>query len=135
KVMELIGSTFGALPRPTRTLNTTWTEEPVQDGERNVVLRRNGDVAVVAAAYHGVAGGDPDWLALDAVSDVLTNKPAGRLYKALVEKGLASSVFGSVYPTAEPGLIYVGAKVRPGGAPEKVRDTLLKITEGLATTP
>jgi zinc protease len=135
QVLGLVGSTFGALPRPTRTLNTTWTEEPVQDGERNVILRRNGDIAVVAAAYHGVAGGDPDWLALDAVSDVLSNKPAGRLYKALVEKGLASSVFGTVYPTAEPGLIYVGAKVRPGGSPEKVRDALLKITEGLATAP
>ena len=59
---------FGALPRPSRKLNKTWTEEPVQDGERSVALRRVGDVAVVAAAYHGVAGADPDWLALDAAA-------------------------------------------------------------------
>ena len=135
KLLDLVGSTFGALPRPSRKLSPTWTEEPVQDGERSVVLRRTGDVAVVAAAYHGVAGADPDWLALDAAADVLTNKPAGRLYQALVEKGLASEVFGYVYPTAEPGMIYLGAKVRPGGAPEKVRDALLKVIEDLHSKP
>jgi zinc protease len=135
KALELVSKTFGSMPKPTRVLNTTWTEEPVQDGERNVVLRRTGDVSVVSAAYHGVAGADADWLAEDALADVLTNKPSGRLYKALVEKGLASEVFGVVYPTAEPGLIYLGAKVRPGGAPEKVRETLLKVIEGVAANP
>ena len=66
---------------------------------------------------------------------MLTSKPAGRLYKALVEKGLASEVFGYVYPTAEPGVIYVGAKVRPGGSPEKVRDVLIKVVEELGPKP
>jgi zinc protease len=135
RALELIQRSFGAIPRPGRKLEPTWTEEPVQDGERQVILRRNGDVAVVAALYHGVAGADPDWIASDAVADVLTNKPAGRLYKALVEKGLASEVFGYVYPTAEPGVIYVGAKVRPGGSPEKVRDALLQVVEDLGSKP
>jgi zinc protease len=135
KALELVQRNFGAIPRPTRRLQPTWTEEPVQDGERQVTLRRTGDVAVVAALYHGVAGADPDWIASDAVADVLTNKPAGRLYKALVEKGLASEVFGYVYPTAEPGVIYVGAKVRPGGSPEKVRDVFVKVVEELGSKP
>jgi len=129
--LTLIQKYFAAIPRPTRKLATTWTEEPVQDGERSVVLRRTGDVAVVSLMYHGVSGADPDWLAEDALSDVLTNKPAGRLYKALVEKGLASEVYGYVYPTAEPGVLTVGAKVRTGGSPDKVREVMIRTVEGI----
>jgi zinc protease len=135
RALELVDRSFGAIPRPTRQLPVTWTEEPIQDGERAVVLRRTGDVAVVAALYHAVAGADPDWNVFNATADVLTSKPSGRLYKALVEKGLASEVFGTVYPTAEPGVLFVGAKVRPGGSPEKVRDALLRTIEGLSQAP
>ena len=35
---------------PTRKLDKTYTEEPPQDGERSVTLRRVGDVGVVAAS-------------------------------------------------------------------------------------
>ena len=40
---------FGVLPKPERKLENTYTEEPAQDGERIVTLRRVGDVAVVGA--------------------------------------------------------------------------------------
>jgi zinc protease len=133
KTLALVQKYFEALPRPTRKLATTWTEEPAQDGERSVVLRRTGDVSVVSLMYHGAAGADPDWLAEDALSDVLANKPAGRLYKALVDKGLASEVYGYVYPTAEPGVLVLGAKVRTGGSPDKVREELIKVVESVGT--
>src|SRR5205807_1407900 len=77
KALALVSKHFGALPRPARKLQATWTEEPVQDGERQVVLRRSGDVAVVSLAYHGVAGPDADWVAEDAITDILSNKPSG----------------------------------------------------------
>lgn len=134
QTLELIAREFGAIPKPARVLDRTYTEEPVQDGERHVTLRRTGDVAVVGALYHAVSGPDQDWLATDAISDILANKPSGRLYKALVATGLASEVFSRVYPTAEPGVIFAGAKVRPGGSPEKVQKVLLETIEGLAQT-
>jgi len=129
--LDLIAREFGAIPKPSRMLDRTYTEEPVQDGERHVTLRRTGDVAVVGALYHGVSGPDPDWLATDAISDILSNKPSGRLYKALVATGLASEVTSRVYPTAEPGVILASAKVRPGGSPEKVQKVLLETIESL----
>ena len=43
-------------PRPTRKLDPTYTEEPAQDGERTVTLRRVGAVGSVGVAYH-VPGG------------------------------------------------------------------------------
>src|SRR5262249_36789532 len=56
KALGYIGKYFGALKRPTRKLDATYTEEPPQDGERTVVLRRVGKIGVVGAIYHICAG-------------------------------------------------------------------------------
>ena len=111
RALDLVVKYFGAIARPARKLVPTWTVEPVQDGEREVILRRAGDVPLVGLVYHGVAGADRDKVAEDALVDILTNKPGGRLYKALVDKGLASEVSGNAYPMAEPGVTTFFAKL------------------------
>jgi zinc protease len=133
--VDTIMKTFGAIPLPSRKLAPTWTVEPVQDGERQITLRRTGDVSIVSLAYHGVAGADPDKVAEDAIVDVLTNKPSGRLYKALVEKGIASEVTGTAYPMAEPGVMLFSAKVAKDGSARDVRDIMTGIVESLGSTP
>lgn len=130
--LELVAKHFGSLAKPARKLPNTYTVEPVQDGERSVVLRRTGDVSLVSIAYHGLAGGDPDFVAEQALVEVLANKPAGRLYKALVEAGLVAEVSGTAYVWAEPGLLRLAAKVRADGNPESVRDRMIEVIEGLA---
>ncbi len=45
KALELVQTYFGAIPRPQRKLDSTYTEEPEQDGERLVTLRRVGSSA------------------------------------------------------------------------------------------
>src|SRR5258705_9778910 len=47
RALSLVEKYFGAIPRPTRKLDATYTEEPEQDGERQVILRRVGDVGAV----------------------------------------------------------------------------------------
>ena len=71
KALELIEKYFGALPKPKRKLDKTYTEEPPQDGERSVTLRRVGELGLVGLCYHVPAGGHPD----NAVLDVLANCP------------------------------------------------------------
>jgi zinc protease len=133
RAMDQIAKYFGSIPRPTRKLSPTWTVEPVQDGEREVILRRNGDVAVVGLVYHGVAGADPGKVAEDALVDILTNKPSGRLYKALVEKGLSSEVTGNAYPMAEPGVMVFFAKVGKSGSVSQVQSTMIDVVESMKT--
>jgi zinc protease len=135
RALELVRKYFGAIPRPARKLAPTWTVEPVQDGERQVTLRRAGDVAIVSLVYHGVAGADPDKVAEDAIVDILTNKPSGRLYKALVEKGIASEVTGTAYPMAEPGVMIFTAKTADKGTAKEIRDVMTRIVETLGETP
>ncbi|MBI1824945.1 MAG: insulinase family protein, partial [Planctomycetes bacterium] len=135
KALALVDKYFAPIPKPTRTLSATYTVEPVQDGERQVILRRNGDVNAVGALYHICAGSHPDAAALDAVQHVLTNKPSGRLYKALVDGGLASNVFGNVMSLREPGFAEFMAQVRLEQDPRKALDKLTEVMEGFDKQP
>jgi len=103
---------FGPIPKPARTLAATYTVEPVQDGEREVTLRRNGDVSVVEVAYHTVAATSDDFPAVEAAVDVLAREPSGRLYKKLVESKLAASIYGYVMPTHDPFLAQFDLQIR-----------------------
>ena len=85
KALALVAKYFGPIPKPTRVLPRLYTEEPVQDGERQVTLRRVGDTQWLADLYHTVPGAHPDAVAIEAAVDVMTVEPGGRLYKALVE--------------------------------------------------
>src|SRR3954464_3162637 len=52
KALALVQKYLGSIPKPSRKLDDTYTEEPPQDGERLVTLRRVGKVGSVGVAYH-----------------------------------------------------------------------------------
>ena len=132
KAIQYIEQYFGSLKRPSRVLQDTYTEEPAQDGERNVVLRRVGKVPVVGVVYHVPGTAHPDFAALDVLTSILTAEPSGRLYKALVETKKATSVYASVQATHDPYLLEVFANVAPKVSPEEVRDIITEVMEKLA---
>jgi zinc protease len=131
KALEYISKYFGALSRPDRKLGQTYTEEPPQDGERVVTLRRVGDVGLVAVLYHVPAGPHEEYPAVQILADILGEEPSGRLYKALVETKKASSV--SIRPHAyhDPGALEIVAEVntKDPATLEKVRDAMLSVID------
>jgi zinc protease len=133
KALELIEKYFGKLERPKRKLDKTYTEEPPQDGERTVTLRRVGEVGIVGAMYHVPSGGHPEAAALDILGEILGAEPSGRLYKALVETRLATSVAAGASTWHDPGIFQVQAEVRRGDSLEEARDIMLKTTEGVGS--
>src|SRR4029077_20466469 len=52
KTLAALQEFFEAVPAPARQLPRIYTQEPTQDGERSVTLRRAGDIAEVIAGYH-----------------------------------------------------------------------------------
>jgi zinc protease len=132
--LGLINTHFGGLVNPPGRLEPTYTVEPVQDGERVVTLRRNGDVQLVGLVYHVPAASSPDFAATEAIGSILTDEPSGRLYAALVKPGLATSVASSVLPLHDPGVIELTATVPAGKPIEAVRDRMIAIVEGFAKT-
>lgn len=113
KVLEIIVDAFKDIPRPERTLPREYTVEPVQDGERLVVLRRQGGSPFVASMYHIPAVSDPEFTLLDLAADMLGDTPSGRLYRDIVTGKLGASVFGFARPMAQPGYALFGVQLEP----------------------
>ncbi len=139
RALDLIVDKFGSIPRPERTganqLFPTYTAEPAQDGERSVTLRRVGDVQLVLAAYHMPPGSHEEFAALDIMTHVFSTQPAGRLYKALVEPGLAAGASAFAYQLKEPGLFGATARVRQEDSLEAAADALFATLEEMTQAP
>ncbi|HLN27040.1 MAG TPA: pitrilysin family protein [Gemmataceae bacterium] len=134
KALALVQKYLGSIPKPTRKLDDTYTEEPAQDGEHNVVLRRVGAVGVVGVAYHIPAAAHPDYAPLSLLAGIVSQQPNGRLYKALVESKKATSANASAGNNHDPALFTASAQADPGQL-DAVRDTFLQTLENLATVP
>jgi zinc protease len=122
--------------------------EPEQQAERRVVLRKPGTTAYWKAAFHAPAFDDEMFFPL-LVADAVLNGAAGlniwsgggvarpqrsaRLYRALVDKGLASAVSGALMPTQHPYLYNIHAAVADGQALSAVEAAMLAEIDKLRT--
>ncbi len=131
RALEHIAKHFGAIPRPVRALPVLYTQEPTQDGERTVTLRRAGDNQVVSTLYRVPAGSHPDYPAIDVLTSLLGEVPTGRLHRGLVQKGLASFVWGAERGLYDPGFIYFGAAMAKDASVDVAREALLRTVEGV----
>jgi zinc protease len=130
-----VAKLFGAIPRPTRTLEPSYTVEPTQDGERTVTLRRVGDTQALMALYHVPAGSHPDAAALEVLSGIIGDNPSGRLYKALVDNKKAVGENVGVEELHDPDFLIASATLRVDQSLDDARQTLLKTVEGFASEP
>jgi len=135
KVLAQIDRYFGVIPKPTRVIEPTWTVEPVQDGPRSVTLERVGASPLVASLYHMPQAASADFAAIDMLSDILGNTPNGRLYKALVEKKLATGVAVSATELHDPGYGIVYAALEKTQSPDAAVKAMLETVEGVAREP
>ena len=135
KALGWIKDTLGAIPKPARKLIPTYTQEPPQDGKREVELQRVGDNQLLMFAYHVPAGGDPDSAAVDVLASLLDDPPAGRLYKALVEAKKAVSVRGENNQLHDAGYLLIAADVRKEGSLEDVQKTMESVLAGIVKEP
>jgi zinc protease len=135
ETLKLVQEYFGPIPKPTRVLPKSYTAEPVQDGERRVSLRREGDVQVALAGYHIPAGPHEDSAPLQLLGLVLADAPSGRLHKELVEKGKAAAVFPASLQLQQPGMFGFGTQVRTEQSVDAAIETIIGIVEKPGTPP
>jgi zinc protease len=106
-----------------------------------VTIRREGTTAYLKAGYHAPAVNDPAFLPLLILDAVLTGakglnlwssfrvpapQRSARLYRALVEQGLASMVSGALLPTAHPFLYTISVTAMDGTPLATVESALLQ---------
>ncbi|WP_291994596.1 pitrilysin family protein [Candidatus Accumulibacter sp. ACC003] len=130
QVVQWIAASFGKLPKPTRSLPEYWTVEPTADGERQFIVRRKGEVQLITVAYRTPSTLHADSEAISMASEILGDTPNGRLYKALVQPGLAAQVYDFSIDARQPGFVVFGAMLKKGEALDRVRDQMIEVIEG-----
>ena len=103
--LKLVEQYFGVIKKPNRILHNTYTEEPAQDGPKDIVILRSGDIAITAAAYHIPSGSDIDFSAIQILLNILISEPSGILYKNLIKTQKATEVYGMAHALYEPSLL------------------------------
>jgi zinc protease len=119
---------FGAIQPGAAPLRQT-TVEPEQTGERRLTIRKEGTTAYLKIGYHAPGTADRLFLPALLLDAVLTGAKGvnlwtsfrvpppqrkSRIYRALVETGLASSILGQMIPTAQPFLYTISATATEG---------------------
>ncbi len=137
-VMRRVESHFGGIPEGPEP-GRLRTIEPEQSGERRLTIRKEGTTAYLKIACHAPSAADPLFLPALLLDAVLTGAKGlnlwssfrvpppqrrARVYRALVERGLASSVSGALLPTAQPFLYTVSATATDGVRLSSIEEAL-----------
>jgi zinc protease len=128
QAMRNVVQRFGGI-KPGEVSKALPTREPEQLGERRITVARQGTTAYLKIGYHAPSVNDSDFFPLLVLDAVLTGakglnlwasfrtpppQRSARLYRALVDGGLASAVNGSLVPTQEPFLYTISVTATEG---------------------
>ena len=122
--LALFDREFGGFAKSKTPIPQVITEEPPQEGERRVEVRRPGRVGIVQIAYLRPNSLHPDYIPLDVLSTILATGVNSRLYQALVETELATDVNSWNYTLRDPYPIVALATVAPGKTHREVEDAM-----------
>ncbi|MBX9689156.1 MAG: insulinase family protein, partial [Candidatus Obscuribacterales bacterium] len=116
ETLRKIHKHFGKIEKSAKPIPEVYTVEPPQEGERRVELRRAGDLPQLLIAYHTPEADHDDNFPLSVMHAILgdSGRRSSRLYKALLEKGLATSCYASNGEFRDPFLFSLGATLAPG---------------------
>ncbi|MEH1837848.1 MAG: pitrilysin family protein [Nostoc sp.] len=141
-VLKVVKETYGKLPKRAKTAvaknSPQVTASTSAAKKAPIVLKQPGSAALLQAVYPLPDIKHPDVPAIDVMDAILTGGRSSRLYQALVESGLASSVNGSAAELIEPGWYEINATAAPGQELEKIgqvlQESLAKLQEQPVTT-
>jgi zinc protease len=122
--LSLIKKYYGAYAHSPSPIPGMYTEEPAQSGERRVTVKRPGELGSVIIAHKVPDGRDADQPALDTLDAILSSGKNARLYRALVDQGLALNAGAGTDLHHDLSLHTLFASLAPGATHEKVEKAL-----------
>ena len=127
--LKLAEKTFGKIPKGTEPLPGEKATRPVNlvrpSAKKPIVLKQPGSTALLNAVYRLPDVNHPDVPAIDLMDAILTEGRSSRLYQALVETGMASSVGASASEMIDLGWYNISA-VAAAGQPLSRVETVLQ---------
>jgi zinc protease len=129
QAMKELSKAFGAMASTPRK-SITLPQEPGQLAPRSTREPGNWNLSRCELAYHTVALSDPDAVALDLVSDIISNGRSSRFVKSIQEEQqLVHKIAAYSFTPLEPGIFGIYAEFDPA----KEEEVLAAIAKELET--
>lgn len=109
--LTTVRNLFGHIPKGPQPPPVT-TVEPPQEGQRRVIVKRPGAAGYIEIAFHVPDVSHPDHIPLDVVANILGQGRTSRLYRAVVDKGLAAAVDVYHFDNADPTLFEISVTLK-----------------------
>jgi zinc protease len=122
--LSLIKKYYGVYTHSPAPIPAMYTEEPAQTGERRVVVKRPGELGTVIIAHKVPNGRDADQPALEMLDAILSSGKNARLYRALVDQGMALNAGAGTDLHRDLSLHTVYAILAPGATHTEVEKAL-----------
>jgi zinc protease len=124
-VLGLVKKYYGTFAHSPQPIPENYTEEPAQSGPRRLIVTRPGELGTVVVAHKVPNGRDADQPALEMLDAILSSGKNARLYRALVDQGLALSAEAGTDLHRDLSLHMVYATMAPGATHARVEQALL----------
>ncbi|HEV7240838.1 MAG TPA: pitrilysin family protein [Thermoanaerobaculia bacterium] len=124
KALALFDREFSAFPKSTKPIPQVITVEPPQEGERRAIVQRPSTVGMVMIGWMRPGALDPDFIPLEVLTSILADGVNSRLYRALVEQGLATNVQANNFTLRDPYPLLVDATLAQGKTHDEVEKAI-----------
>jgi zinc protease len=134
EALRLVDKHFGPIPKSALPIPPVYTVEPPQEGERRFILRRTGDLPRFFIGYHVPEGLHEDGYVLTVMEALLGgDRRSSRLYRALVETGLAVDVSTYFVELRYPGMFIIDVTISPDKSAKAAEEAVLAEIDKLVT--
>jgi zinc protease len=124
KALAMFDREFGGFKKSDRPIPQVITVEPPQEGERRTLVQRPATVGMVMIGYMRPGALHPDFIPLEVLNSILADGVNSRLYRALVEKQLATQVQANNWTLKDPYPLLIDATLAAGKAHQDVENAI-----------
>ncbi len=134
KCMELINKYFASIPRG-KNVPAVKAVEPEAKASKRVVIKRSGNTSYMNIVFHATNLKQKDIYPLSVAQAILTFGKSSRLYKALVDTGIATSVTSDLWESVDPGVFSVTVKLTDASKAQEAEKILLAQLAAFSKNP
>lgn len=127
--LAMLRKHYGAIPRSPKPIPVMYTQEPEQTGARRVIVKKPGQHGSVLIAHKIPNGMSPDQPAFAVLDSLLSGGKDSRLYRALVDTGLALYVSADSQRRHDLSLHILEGQCAPAATAEQLEKGLLEQIE------
>lgn len=124
--LKLVKKYFGKHRKSPHEIPKMYTTEPEQQGPRRLIVKRKGETGIVGIAHKSPEGLHEETYSLQVLSKILGDGKSSRLYRKIVDKGLATGMFVWDFPFKDNGLFITYVFLTPGTDPDEVEKLVLE---------